>query len=88
MSGPREQILAMLSACQSCTTQELYGAIPATTNAVRCAILRLESESLIQRVGRGMYRLAQANKPPVLPTVAAGGFISPIPKHRLMAGRA
>ncbi len=82
----RDQVRALLGAVRSLTLPEIYESIPLSEGAVRKAIWRLVGCGEVERLERGAYRIKPAPTPLKLP-VSDSSFISPIPKHRLMAGR-
>jgi hypothetical protein len=73
--------------------EQMYERIPGQPGGIHYAALMLANEGKIERVRRGVYRIADGAgalpaKAPVPAAVADTDFIRPIPKHRLMAGRA
>jgi hypothetical protein len=84
------QILDLLASVRLCTCGDFYNAISSPKHAIRSALWRLHADGKIEHAGRGVYQLplGSEHRLPVAIPVTGSAFIAPIPKHRLMAGRA
>ncbi len=85
----REYIVALLSNCSECSLKEMVRLLPSTEHAIEGALNKMSREGIIRRTAWGVYALRpEGAKVAPPPAVVRGPFITPIPKHRLMAGRA
>ncbi len=91
----QQLIIAVLQNCSECGVKEMTRLIPKSEDAIEAALRKMMHEKVIRRTATGIYALrrdALPESPPppkVVPfPVTRADFIAPIPKHRLMAGRA
>lgn len=86
----KEQIVTLLKVCGTASRDDMYTLIGAERTCIAMAIHRLLATGEIKRVKFGVYRLAdhpEAPAPVHASVKHSESFITPIPKHRLMAGR-
>ena len=84
----RQHIVALLNNVTECSLQDMVKTLPKSEHAIEYALHGMVIDGTLRRTQWGVYALALEKPKAAVPQPPRAQFITPIPKHRLMAGRA